>query len=448
MEKRNKRIIAILVCLLLVSAATIAYLSILVTQRFDTTGVLSVPTELDVNMTQWDWGTFNLTGETVNSSQGISFKNLGAIPLELASIPDIAIPEWFNGECWSLSWTGEGYVLQPLETIDTIFTLMVSVQPTKDYMIAHQIPELTFTLGIDVTGSKVFRYFLTITTTIGGTTDPVPGVYNYTAGTNIDIWSIPDTDYDLVAWVINGQNFDPKAGVRICMNQSYTVEAQFYPPGLAYELTIIAGEGGTTDPTPGIYAYPAETVVTVTAIPDSGYGFERWELDVVNRTENPIIVTMNMHHRLEAYFEGATIVFVDPEHNSFAVGETFTITVIVANVEGLYGIDLRFSWDTSILEYVSHTAKIPVEDFVDGILYEPGFFTKDDEDVVAGTYWVAYACMDPAPTFNGTGIAFEITFNVLGIGSCPLDITASSLSDKLGDPIEHTVHVGYFDNTT
>ncbi len=447
MEKSRKWLVVLLIGLLIASAVA-GYMFILVTQRFETTGVLRVPTELDVNMTEWDWGIFDLTGETVNNSQGVSFKNLGAIPLKLSATPDIAIPEWFNDECWSLSWTEEGYTLQPLETIDTTFTLTVFVQPTKDYMIAHQIPELTFTLGIDVTGSKVIEYFLTITSTIGGTTDPVPGVYNYTAGTNVAVLSIADPDYELDAWVINGKVFAPKVGVAICMNQSYTVEAQFYPSGLAYELTIIAVEGGTTDPTPGIYAYPVETVVTVTAIPDSGYGFERWELDVVNRTENPITVTMNMHHRLEAYFKGATLVFVDPEHTNVAPDGTFTITVEVANVEGLYGVDIRFAWDTSLLEYIGHVAKIPVDDFSDGILYEPGFFTKDVADATAGTYWVAYACMVPAPTFNGTGIAFEITFNVLGVGSCPLDITASSLSDKLGDPIEHSTVNGLFDNTT
>lgn len=443
MEKSRKLLVILLIGLLIASAV-VAYTLILVTQHFDTTGVLRVPTELDVNMTVWAWGIFDLTGETVDSSQGVSFKNLGAIPLKLSATPDTAIPEWFNDPCWSLSWTGEGYVLQPLETVDTTFTLTVFVEPTKDYMIAHQIPELAFTFGIDVTGSKVLEYFLTVTSTIGGTTNAT-GTEIYTAGTNVTVQSIPDAEYELIHWVINGEVFDPTATITICMNQSYTVEAQFYPIGTAYNLIVATTEGGTTDPTPGIYAYPEGKVVTVTAIPDSGYEFDYWGAVAMNYTVNPIIVTMDSPQKLTAYFEEVTLVFVDPALVTAGLGETFTISVKVANVEGLYGIDVKFAWDTSILEYVSHVAKIPTDSYPDGILYAPGFFTKDVVD--SGTYWVAYACMAPAPVFDGSGIVFEMTFTVLDVGSCPLDITASSLADLGGDPIAHITIDGVFDNT-
>jgi len=447
MEKNRKLLVILLIGLLIVSAV-VTYALILVTRHFDTTGVLTVPTELHVNMTAWDWGPFNLTGETASSSQGVSFKNLGAIPLKLSATPDTAIPEWFNDPCWSLGWTGEGYTLQPLELIDTTFTLTVFVEPTKDYMIAHQIPELAFTLGIDVTGSKVFEYYLTITSTIGGTTDPVPGVYNYTAGTNVTVQSIPDLDYELVSWLINGQVFDPTAAITICMNQSYTVEAQFYPIGTAYNLIVATTEGGTTDPEPNMYPYPEGTFVTVTAIPYSGYEFDYWTLNFANYTENPIAVTMDVNHKITAYFEEVTMVFVDPELVNVGVGETFTIAIKVANVENLYGLDIKFTWNTSLLEYISHTVKIPVETYPDGILHASVMMLMDSVNSTAGTYNVAYACLSPAPSFNGSGIVFEMTFNVIDIGSCPLDITESQLSHVEGVPIVHEVIDGLFDNTS
>lgn len=67
-------------------------------------------------------------------------------------------------------------------------------------------------------------------------------------------------------------------------------------------LTITRTLGGTTDPSPGSYPYLVETVVTVTAIPDTGYQFDHWELDGVVMTENPIDVTMDMDHTLYAVF--------------------------------------------------------------------------------------------------------------------------------------------------
>ncbi|MBE0519969.1 hypothetical protein IBX35_02880, partial [Candidatus Bathyarchaeota archaeon] len=65
-----------------------------------------------------------------------------------------------------------------------------------------------------------------------------------------------------------------------------------------------------------------------------------------------------------------TIVYVDPpEVRDLEPSETFTINVKIANVTDLYGLDLQFGWDPTIIEYVSHTAKIPVETYPDGIMH-------------------------------------------------------------------------------
>jgi len=140
----------------------------------------------------------------------------------------------------------------------------------------------------------------------------------------------------------------------------------------------------------------------------------------------------------------STIVHVVPTNVTASIGETFTINVVVENVTNLYGLDIQFSWDTAILEYVSHTAKIPVETFPDGILHQPGMTIMDTADPTAGTYWVAYACMDPAPVFDGTGVAFEMTFHVKASGACLLEITHHELADVGGQPIVHMVQNGYF----
>jgi len=69
-----------------------------------------------------------------------------------------------------------------------------------------------------------------------------------------------------------------------------------------YTLTIQTTTGGTTDPSPGDYQYTEGTVVTVTAIPSSGYEFDYWILDSVTKTKNPIDVTMDANHTITAYF--------------------------------------------------------------------------------------------------------------------------------------------------
>jgi len=147
------------------------------------------------------------------------------------------------------------------------------------------------------------------------------------------------------------------------------------------------------------------------------------------------------------------LVHVDPENVTKNVGETFTVDIVVADVADLYGVGITFQWDPSILEYVSHTAKIPVETYPDGILHEPGITIMDTADPTAGTYEIAYACMSPAPVFNGTGIAFNITFTVKKAGGCALefskdpitDLPLLQLSNKAGQPISYDSQDGYFE---
>jgi hypothetical protein len=75
-------------------------------------------------------------------------------------------------------------------------------------------------------------------------------------------------------------------------------------PPSQYQLTIVAGAGGTTDPAPAVYgSYPAGSQETVTAIPATGYLLDHWTLDGANvGSTNPAVITMNSDHMLVAVF--------------------------------------------------------------------------------------------------------------------------------------------------
>lgn len=70
-------------------------------------------------------------------------------------------------------------------------------------------------------------------------------------------------------------------------------------------LNITVTLGGTTDPTPGAYVYPTLANVTVTAIPNTHYTFDHWELDGVPAgSGNPYTAFLsNPYHELLAVFE-------------------------------------------------------------------------------------------------------------------------------------------------
>jgi len=146
--------------------------------------------------------------------------------------------------------------------------------------------------------------------------------------------------------------------------------------------------------------------------------------------------------------------YVDPASVTGAVGSTFTINVKISDVTDLYGVDIQFTWDPTIIRYVSHQKHIPVETYPDGILHSPTVPVKDDVDESAsmpgaapGTrYWLAEASMIPADPFSGDGIVFNMTFEVVDVGSCLLEIVSSTLSDSSGNPIDHDVVNGEFSN--
>lgn len=156
-----------------------------------------------------------------------------------------------------------------------------------------------------------------------------------------------------------------------------------------------------------------------------------------------------------AYSSTEPLVYVDPpEVRDLDPCETFTIAVKVANVTGLYGVDIQFKWDKTILSYVSHIVKIPVEDYPDGVLYRDVLKMKevvDEDNAIPGSEpgtmaWVSFISMYPALPFDGNGTILEMTFHVESVGICMLEIVMSSLSDQDGFPIMHNVQDGYFSN--
>jgi PKD repeat protein len=148
---------------------------------------------------------------------------------------------------------------------------------------------------------QLLTYRLTILSSPGGTTDPAPGTHTYTNGTYASVTAIPDTHYLFDHWLLDGNPAGSANPISILMMDDHTLQPIFVLRN--YTLTITATTGGSTDPTPGIYTYPAGTVVQVTAIPNTGYRFDHWIFDDSPAgSVNPISITMNSSHTLQAVF--------------------------------------------------------------------------------------------------------------------------------------------------
>jgi len=134
--------------------------------------------------------------------------------------------------------------------------------------------------------------------------------------------------------------------------------------------------------------------------------------------------------------------------------------VTIQNVNDLYGFDINVTWNPIELEYISHSVRIPVETFSDGILHEvlgyPVLIVKNIVNASLGRYWIAASSTgapwatppEGAPPFNGCGNVVIITFTLKTEQCYNVDFDGIDLADAPdgpsdpSDPIPYAIQKG------
>ena len=141
---------------------------------------------------------------------------------------------------------------------------------------------------------QVKQYTLTVSSTEGGTVSTEGGTYD--DGTEITITATPDEGYEFVGW--EGDDSTSES-LTVTINLDKTIQALFkLIPPVQYTLTVTAGEGGSV--TDG-GTYDEGTEITITATPNEGYSFVRW--DGIEDTSNEITVLVSSNTTVVAIFQ-------------------------------------------------------------------------------------------------------------------------------------------------
>ena len=81
------------------------------------------------------------------------------------------------------------------------------------------------------------------------------------------------------------------------VSPTYKLSPTTPPPPATYTLVISSGANGTTSPSPGTYSHSPGDVITVTALPHTGYEVEGWTLDGADKGNPPALsVAMDADH--------------------------------------------------------------------------------------------------------------------------------------------------------
>ena len=135
---------------------------------------------------------------------------------------------------------------------------------------------------------------------VRATEKTMPPLYDGVGTTNssgaVAFNGLPSGGYRIQAWTKSQSYYD---GVDIVLDSNKSVTLHL---PTEYSLTINGGQGGSTQPIQGVYAYAKGASATVNAVPDGGYAFDHWVLDGVTYTQNPISFSMNTGHSLTPFF--------------------------------------------------------------------------------------------------------------------------------------------------
>ncbi len=168
------------------------------------------------------------------------------------------------------------------------------------------------------------------------------------------------------------------------------------------------------------------------------------------------VITLNLFSRQDVAAEASseTSVQVEPTVSYANVSETFAVNITVVNVENLYGLEVSLFWSASVLQATTIEICLGVESHPDGVLHEreelPHIFIAENSlSQEQGRYRLSATSLSPAPSFNGSGTMFRVTFNVTSAGSSTLDLHSllydRAQPDEISEQIDHVTIDGSFE---
>ena len=211
----------------------------------------------------------------------------------------------------------------------------------KSFFISFDISQ--FTADADIIGiiSDAINWFAPQSFSISVAADPqeggvVYGAGSYPHGSTVTLTAVPNNGYGFLNWTENGEVVSEDPEYSFTVTQNRDISANFILN--MYEIYVVADpqEGGVVY---GAGSYPHGSTVTLTAVPNNGYGFLNW-------TENGEVVSE------------------DPEYSFIAM----TNRDIVANLFNIQGIDEQNN-NTIILYPNPVTDKLIIEaqNYIDNV---------------------------------------------------------------------------------
>jgi len=232
------------------------------------------------------------TLQVLNSGNGTSIPPVGSYIYNQGSTVNLtAIPDLNNA---FVSWIVNG------QTITVYDTSIIITQNTT--AIANFIE--TRSLTIDVAQGS-------------GTTYPSEGIHIYNDGSAVQLFASPSPGFTFDKWTINGVDYFTQ-DVNINITQNIDAHAYFNSTTVQQDtLTMVVIGGGTTTPPAGSHYFTHGSTISLTATPNPGKLFQKWIINSIITTSNPVNLTITGDVSVQAIFvTDSTVSVSENNHNN------------------------------------------------------------------------------------------------------------------------------------
>ena len=245
---------------------------------------------------QWEDGTTNTTRTLTMTADKTVTATFAEIPVY--AVTDLSITVTTSSA--TATWKSEAPLFEVIITnnkgeeqaADTIAekTYLFKGKAGKKYTIAVRPMDSDRKTYLENAVTKDFTlerlYSVFISAGAGGSVNDEVNGDEYVYGTKLTIIATPKEGYRFKKW----SDEDTAATREITVTEDIALEATFQRIP-SYAVTIYEVRGGTTDPAPNTYTLLENESMTITAIPDDGFVFTRWNINGEEETANPFVIT-------------------------------------------------------------------------------------------------------------------------------------------------------------
>lgn len=140
-----------------------------------------------------------------------------------------------------------------------------------------------------------------------------------------------------------------------------------------------------------------------------------------------------------SFAQGATSVTVSPASSELACDATQVVDIRINNVENLFGVDVRISFDANVLEVVDADPNATAVNITPGdlpmVANNQGMIQTNRADNDGGIVSYAAIRVNPAPAQSGSGVIVQIKFKGKASGTSDIKLDSVMLANQSAGPI-------------